>query len=160
MGARRVGDDFDTIQRHVDMRRLGRKQFFARLKAKTGVWGAQNHVADGDFLGALQLLDHVGQVVVLDMLWPAPWDEVAVLAVVAIVGKEQLGADKEDTAVQDDDSAVEAVVAVHDGHANVADDAMERRVGHDDGHLLPGMEVGVGFEDCQSQPWHFYSKSK
>ena len=73
----------------------------------------------------------------------------AVLAVVAIICQEQLGANKEDAAVQDDNSTVEAVVAVHDGHADVADDAVERSVGHDDGHLLPGMEVGVGFEDCQ-----------
>lgn len=151
MGARRIGDDFDTIQRHVDVRRLGCKQLFARLEAKTSIWCAQNHVTDGDFLGSLQLLDHLGKVVILDMLWASPRDEVAVLAVVSIIGKEQFGADEEDSAIQDDDPTVEAIIAVHDWHANIADDAMERSVGHDDGHLLPGMEVGVGFENCQSQ---------
>lgn len=81
------------------------------------------------------------------MLRAAPRNEVAVLAVVSVICKEQFGADEEDLAVQDDDSTIEAVIAMHDGHTYVADDAMDRAISQDDGHLLPRVEVGVRFED-------------
>lgn len=40
-------------------------------------------------------------------------------------------------------AAIEAIVPVHDGETNIADDAVDRLVLQDDRHLLPCMEVGV-----------------
>jgi hypothetical protein len=55
------------------------------------------------------------------------------LPVVPIIGKVQLGTDEQDLAIQDDDTAVVPVVAVHDGHANISNNAVYRLILEDDG---------------------------
>lgn len=80
------------------------------------------------------------------MLWAIPRDEVPHLSVVAIVGKIQLGPDEKDLAVEDDDTTVVPIVTMHDGHANIGNDAVYRLILQDDGQLLPGMKVRIAFE--------------
>jgi hypothetical protein len=81
----------------------------------------------------LNLLDELRKVVFFVVLWAVPRDEMSHLSVVSIIGEVQLGADEQDLAVQNDDTTVVPVVAVHDGHANVSNDAMYRLILKNDG---------------------------
>jgi hypothetical protein len=66
---------------------------------------------------------------------------------VTVVCKEQLRPYEQNLAIEDDDPAVVSVVAMHDRHTDIAYNAVNRSVGQNDGHLLPGMEVCIRFQD-------------
>lgn len=67
------------------------------------------------------------------MLWAVPWDEVSHLPIVSIVCEVELRANEQDLAVEDDDTAVVSVVAMHDGHTNIGNDAVYRLILQDNG---------------------------
>ena len=58
------------------------------------------------------------------VLWAIPRNEVSHLSVVSIVGKIQLRPNEQDLPIQDDDTTVVPVVAMHDRHANIGNDTM------------------------------------
>jgi hypothetical protein len=74
---------------------------------------------------------------------------------VAVICKEQLRSYEQDFAIEDNDPTVISVVAMHYGHTNIANDAMDGSVGQDDGQLLPGMEICVRFKDLEASVYVF-----
>lgn len=129
------------------MRRERSEKLLARLHTNACVGSRKDHVSNGYLDRALDLLDELGEVVFFVVLWAVPRDEMPHFPVVSIIGKVQLGTDEQDLAIEDDDTTVVPVVAVHDGHANIGNDAVYRLILQDDGQLLPCMEVGVAFEE-------------
>jgi hypothetical protein len=106
------------------MRREGCEELLACLHANARVWGRKYHVSNRYLGRALQLLDELRQVVLFVVLRSVPGNEVPHLTVVAIVGKVKLWSNEQDLAIQDYYTAVVPVVAVHDWHANIGDDAV------------------------------------
>jgi hypothetical protein len=78
---RGVGDDLDTVQRHPDVRRVGGEELLAQLDAdREAVGRLDRRVAKGHGLLPRDLLDEVGEVVLLRLARLAPRREVAKLA--------------------------------------------------------------------------------
>lgn len=133
------------------MRREGCKELLARLHANARVRSRKYHVSNWDLSSALDLLNELRQVVLFVMLWPVPRNKVPHLPVVAVVGEIKLRSDEQDLAIEDDNTAVVSVVAVHDGHANVRDDAMDRLILKDDGELFPRVQIGITLQKVIEQ---------
>ena len=112
MAPGRVGQDLDSIQRHARVRCAGREQLLAGLSCNARVDCRDCRVAERHFSLPRDLLHHPGQVVLLDVALTAPWREITHLAVVAIVGKKELGPYQEYLLIEGNDAAVVADVLV------------------------------------------------
>lgn len=85
------------------------------------------------------------------VLRSVPGNEVSHLSVVAIVSEVELWPYEQDLAIENNDTAVVSVVAVHDWHANIGDDAMDGLILKYYGELFPCMQVGITFEEVIQQ---------
>lgn len=81
------------------------------------------------------------------MIRSTPWYEPPRLSIVTIVGQPKFGSDKENFPITDKYSTIEAIVSMHYGHANVKKDTVKGLILENVGEHLPGMEIGVGFEE-------------
>lgn len=136
-----IGHDLNPIQRHTNMRAcapisippnpttkknlpssqnlhhlpIRRKQLLAGLCRNTCIQRRDGRIPKWDLPLPCNLYHHSRQVVLLHILDPPPASEVSHLAIVAIVGEVELGADEEDLLVVGNDAAVVADVLVADG---------------------------------------------
>jgi hypothetical protein len=100
---------------HLHHLPIRRKQLLAGLRRNTRIQRRDGRIPKRDLPLPRHLCHHPWQIVLLYILDPAPAREVPHLAVVAVVGEVELGADEEDLLVVGDDAAVVADILVADG---------------------------------------------